>query len=336
MQVNSDVSLQPYNTFGIDVEAKHLIEVHSIKDLQKAVLLPHQPKLVLGGGSNMLFSKPFEGLVILNSIKGRVILSEYNTRKCVAVGAGEPWHPFVQWCLQNNLGGVENLSLIPGTVGAAPIQNIGAYGVEFEEVFDHLEAVSLETGEIRTFSKQECAFGYRSSIFKKELKGQYAIARVYVSLTHEAHPIRSEYGAINTELARMKVDVPTIIDVSRAVVAIRQAKLPDPGVLGNAGSFFKNPVIPIGQYEGLRTQYPDMPSYRVEKGLEKVPAAWLIEQCGWKGYRKGDAGVYDHHALVLVNHGTATGHEIHSLALAIQSSVQEVFNIQLEPEVNVL
>ena len=246
------------------------------------------------------------------------------------------WHDLVLWCISRDFGGLENLSLIPGTVGAAPIQNIGAYGVEFDSVFEGLEAVDMKTGAVYHFSKADCQFGYRDSIFKRSLKGRFAITAVYVRLTQSDHQINTNYSAIRTYLDQHKIKDPTIGQVSEAIIAIRRSKLPDPKHLGNGGSFFKNPILDQDKYVSLQQMYPDIPGYQQSEHKVKVPAAWLIERCGWKGYRSGDAGIYDKHALVLVNFGHASGMALYQLALAVQESVQAVFAVTLEPEVNIL
>lgn len=331
------LSLLPYNTFGLDARAEYFAECRSEDDIRTALKSGIRPVYVLGGGSNILFIRAVvSGLLIKNSIEGISILESNDGEALVEAGGGENWHRFVLWCIEHGLGGVENLSLIPGTVGAAPVQNIGAYGVELKDVFDSLEAVDLETGETRHFDKATCRFGYRDSIFKQEAKGRYCITRVRFRLTRHQHKINISYGDIRNTLALMgQTDEPGIADVSEAVVRIRSSKLPDPAQIGNCGSFFKNPEIPAGQYENLRSAYPDMPHYPLPGGLVKVPAGWLIEQCGWKGKRVGNTGSYEKQALVLVNYGGATGEEVYALALAIIDSVKSKFGISLDPEVNI-
>ena len=336
MEVLRDHSLKPYNSFGVDVWASHYVKATNLSELREATQIPIAPKLVLGGGSNILFSKNYKGLVIHNAIPGMEVSAEFPDHVIVRVGAGVVWHELVKWSLSQNFGGLENLSLIPGTVGAAPIQNIGAYGVEFDQVFESLEAVELASGDVRSFDTEECAFGYRTSIFKHALKGKYAISHVSIRLSRSAHILNTSYGAIQSKLKEYQHDRITVQSVSRAVVEIRQSKLPDPKTLGNAGSFFKNPVLPQGLFASLQKEYPDIPSYQALDNGIKIPAAWLIEKCGWKGFRQKDAGIYEKHALVLVNHGTAKGEELYRLALAIQASVQKIFQIELEPEVTLL
>ena len=336
MKLEENYNLQALNTFGIAANARYFAEAHSEADLREAFQLQIQPMLILGGGSNLLLTQDFEGLVIKNAIPGKTIIEETDTHAIVRVGAGENWHQFVLWCLDQDLGGVENLSLIPGTVGAAPIQNIGAYGVELKDVFHHLEAMEVATGNMHTFSHAECQFGYRDSVFKNELKGKYCITQVYLQLTKVAHQINTSYGAIRETLAAHNVTEPTIRDISHAVIDIRSSKLPDPAKIGNSGSFFKNPEIPVEQFAKLQKRFPHIISFPGSNGKIKVPAGWLIEQCGWRGTRRGDAGCYDKQALVLVNYGNASGEEIWRLAQDIVASVQDTFGITLSPEVNII
>jgi UDP-N-acetylmuramate dehydrogenase len=292
--------------------------------------------MFLGGGSNVLFCKDYEGLVIKNSIKGIHVVSEDEQHVLLKVYSGEGWHDLVMHCVANNWGGIENLSLIPGTVGAAPMQNIGAYGVELEKVFVELEALNLHTLELHTFNKQACAFGYRESVFKRQLKGLYFIYSVTIRLDKQPK-VSVDYGDILQVLTDKGLDQSTasIKDVSDAVIQIRSSKLPDPKVLGNSGSFFKNPVISQDLFNQLQQQYPDIKGFPNEHGV-KVPAAWLIEQCGWKGKRVGETGAHAKQALVLVNYGNATGNEVYQMALTIIQSVKDTFGVQLEPEVNII
>lgn len=330
-------SLKAYNTFGIEAVAAHFLTIDKVAHLQtllKAKALP-QPILILGGGSNLLFTKNWQGTVLHNCIKGIDIDFINNDEAIVKVGSGENWHQLVLHTLVLGLGGLENLSLIPGTVGAAPMQNIGAYGVEIKDVFYQLEALNLETLEIETFKLEDCLFGYRESIFKHEAKGKYFISSVSFKLNKNAN-LNTAYGAIDEELKRLKVKKPTHKDVSNAVVAIRQSKLPDPAILGNAGSFFKNPAIAISAYKTLLNEYPEMPSYPLNDHEVKVPAGWLIEKMGWKGKKIGETGSHKNQALVLVNYGQATGKEINQLAKEIIASIQEKFNISLSTEVNII
>ncbi|WP_266363090.1 UDP-N-acetylmuramate dehydrogenase [Tellurirhabdus rosea] len=338
LSIQSHVSLKPYNTFGIDAKARYWVEIESREDLQTLLQLSEFltiPKLILGGGSNILLTRNFDGLVVKNSISGIDVLREDDLHVYVRAGAGENWHQFVQFCVRNNLAGLENLSLIPGTVGAAPMQNIGAYGVEVEQAFEELEALNMNTGEVRTFRHADCRFGYRESIFKHEAKGLYIITHVTFRLD-KTPTFHTSYGAIQETLAEMGIshDDLTIQAISEAVVRIRRSKLPDPAQIGNAGSFFKNPEIPKEQFDQLKAQHPDMPGYPIGEAAVKVPAGWLIERCGWKGKRVGNTGVHAKQALVLVNHGGATGEEIKALAKNVQTSVAEQFGIRLTPEVN--
>lgn len=333
--VQTHYPLQTHNTFGIEAYAEHFVEVHTVAALKKALQLPIRPVMILGGGSNLLLTQNIRGLLIRNQIKGIEVVKEWKTRVWVSAGGGESWHQFVCWCIENDYGGVENLSLIPGTVGAAPIQNIGAYGVELKDVFLKLEAIHLETGRLKVFSLRACRFGYRDSIFKEALKGQYCITRVYFSLTKKHKPYTS-YGDILSQLREKGIEKPGIRDISNAVIAIRSSKLPDPAVLGNSGSFFKNPEIEESLFKQLQEKYPEMPHYDLPNGMVKIPAAWLIEQCGWKGKRVGNTGSHARQALVLVNYGGASGLEIKNLAGEIIDSVRQGFGITLSPEVNII
>lgn len=334
--VRENVPLAPYHTFGLQASARYFVEIAEEDDIAEVIKLPFMPKLILGGGSNVLFTGDFSGLIIKNTILGIKRIGEDDRQVTLEIGGGVIWHDLVLWAVGNNYGGLENLSLIPGTVGAAPIQNIGAYGVEFDSVFDRLDAINLSTGEKEVFDKEACKFGYRNSIFKHKLKGRFFITRVQVRLTRKGHRLSLDYGDIRNTLEKKGITHPKIKDVSEAVITIRSSKLPDPGLIGNAGSFFKNPVIGETAYEDLLQVYPDMPGFPAGAGKRKVPAAWLIEQAGWKGFRQGDAGVYPKHALVLVNYGQARGAEIQHLSEAIRASVREIFQIELEPEVNLI
>lgn len=336
MQILENQSLKSYHTFGIAATARYFATIHSEAELREALQSGIQPIFILGGGSNILPTKDFDGLVIKNNILGKEIVEKIDNQVIVKIGAGENWHETVLWTLAQHFGGLENLSLIPGTVGASPMQNIGAYGVEIKDVFYQLEAMERATGKIRVFDKAACQFGYRESVFKKTLKDQFVITRVYYKLTTRNHIINTSYGAIQEVLLSENIKNPTTHDVSDAVITIRSSKLPDPAKIGNAGSFFKNPEVLQAQYHVLKQQFPNMPAYPGENGGIKVPAGWLIEQAGWKGTRRGDAGCYDKQALVLVNYGNAKGEEIWQLALDIADSVEEKFGIRLMPEVNVL
>lgn len=342
MEVASNTTLKPFNTFGIDATAHHLVKIHSIEELQQVLRQDRwqeMPKVILGGGSNILFTSSDVPLVLKMDIRGIEVVEEDNEAVWIKVGAGEDWHELVMYCIDQGWGGVENLSLIPGTVGAAPMQNIGAYGVEIKDVFTQLEAVDIETASPRTFRAEECKFGYRESVFKNIYKGKYIITSVNFRLSKQP-AINTSYGTIEEVLTERLgptgVKSASIRDVSEAVVHIRQSKLPDPKKIGNAGSFFKNPVVPRAKFEELRQQFPSVPGYPVSEQEVKVPAGWLIEQAGWKGKRLGSIGVHDRQALVLVNHGGGTGEAIQKLAYDIQQSVQEKFGILIQPEVNIV
>ncbi|HTH55338.1 MAG TPA: UDP-N-acetylmuramate dehydrogenase [Cyclobacteriaceae bacterium] len=335
--IQENISLKRFNTFGIDAKANYFCEVKSIEDLislvQSEFFKSHR-SLILGSGSNVLFRQDFKGLVVHNSIFGRNIVHQNDESIYLKINSGELWHDAVMHCVQNNWGGIENLSLIPGTMGAAPMQNIGAYGVEVREVIESVDAVELSTGRIKTFSNLECKFGYRESIFKNELREKFFISSVTLTLTKKNHRVTTSYGAIADTLSKMNIAQPTIKNISDAVIKIRTEKLPDFNSLGNAGSFFKNPEITEAHFLELTSNFESVPHYPANQGV-KVPAGWLIEQCGWKGKTFGNAGVHDKQALVLVNRGGATGDEIFSLAMKIISSVSEKFSITLTPEVNI-
>jgi len=334
-----NASLQAFNTFGIAAKAEALARFPSADDLRTLLAAPELsalPRLVLGGGSNILFTRDFKGLVLLNEIPGIAIETETDNHIVVRAGAGVVWHDLVMHCVAHGWGGIENLSLIPGKVGAAPMQNIGAYGVELKDAFVSLEALRISDGAIITFGLSECAFGYRESFFKREGKDRFIILNVSFKLTKRDHIIRTAYGDIQGELARLGVAQPTIKDVSAAVIAIRSSKLPDPKVLGNAGSFFKNPVVDSSIAERIKLAHPNAPVYPAGEGHSKLAAGWLIEQCGWKGKRIDHCGVHEKQALVLVNHGGATGTEIWDLSDQVLRSVRERFGVELEREVNVV
>lgn len=338
MNIQQHISLKNYNTFGIDVTAKEFVAVTNMDELCilcAAFNLRDRKLLVLGGGSNVLLTQNFEGMVIKLNIKGITVVEENENHALVKAMAGEVWHDFVLHCVANNWGGLENLSLIPGCVGAAPMQNIGAYGVEVKDTMVSLEAVDIETGEVVIFNNADCEFGYRESVFKQALKGKYIIASVTFKLSKK-HTINAGYGAITNELQLANISHPTIKDISNAVIAIRKSKLPNPAELGNAGSFFKNPEISDSQFETLKTQFPDITGYPTKAGFTKVAAGWLIEQCGWKGKVVGNTGSHKNQALVLVNYGNATGQEIWELAISIQQSVLQKFGITIMPEVNLI
>lgn len=336
MEIRSEVSLQRMNSFGLAAKASQLVSISSVDDVKQLLGIGlSEPFMILGGGSNCLFiEEMYRGLVIKNEILGIEVVAEKEAEVLLKIGGGENWHEVVCWCVDHGYGGIENLSLIPGTIGAAPIQNIGAYGVELKDVFHQLEAVELATGAVRNFDKEECQFGYRNSIFKQALKGQYLITQVYLRLSKRNHVLNTRYGAITSFLEAKGVLSPTIRDISEAVIAIRQSKLPDPKVMGNAGSFFKNPEISSTAFESLQAKFPHIVHYPGTNGLVKVPAGWLIEQCGWKGKRVGNVGCYAQQALVIINYGGATGEEIKAHALRVAQSVKEKFDITLSPEVN--
>lgn len=338
MIVQQNVSLKPYNTFGLDANAGYLAIVDSIDDLDEIYQTGRfrsQKKMILGGGSNVLFTRGFTGVVAKNEIRGLHIQNETEEEVLVSVGAGENWHQFVLWCVERGFGGVENLSLIPGTVGAAPMQNIGAYGVELKEVFHSLEAYEIKSGKNVSFFKEDCKFDYRFSIFKGELRDEFVITKVFFKLSKK--PVFNvSYGALKETLENMGVGELTLKNVSQAVINIRQSKLPDPIEIGNAGSFFKNPVIEKLHFEALEAQFEDIKHYPIDDESVKVPAGWLIEKAGWKGYRDGDIGVHAEQALVLVNHGAGRGKDIFKLSNEIKKSIQGKFGIELEREVNVI
>lgn len=337
MNIQHNVSLKPYNTFGIDVVAKHFVTTSTLKDLKMILELQEYPeKLILGGGSNILLTKDINGLVVLINLKGISVTSKTNNTVLVKANAGENWHEFVLWTLAHDYGGLENMSLIPGNVGTSPIQNIGAYGVELKDSFESCEAINLETKAITTFNKDQCHFGYRNSIFKQQAKGKYIITSVTFKLSTKNHILHTNYGAITAKLETMKVTEPTIQEVSNAVIAIRKSKLPNPKEIGNSGSFFKNPVVDKSTYLHLLNQFPDIPCYPVSETKVKIPAGWLIEKAGFKGKRLGNYGVHKNQALVLVNYGGATGSDILKLSEIIQQTIQRIFNISIESEVNIL
>lgn len=337
MEISRNASLKSFNTFGIDVKAKSLVAVKSIDELITVLQNNYsEDLLILGGGSNMLLTKDVDVNVIHIDIKGIEVVRETEEFVFVKASAGENWHQFVLYTLENNWGGLENLSLIPGNVGTSPIQNIGAYGVELKDLFVSCEAIDVQTLEIENFTAAECEFDYRNSIFKHKVKGKYIITNVVFKLSKINHKLLTNYGAINEAIKDMGIENPGIRDVSNAVIKIRQQKLPDPKELGNSGSFFKNPVITFEEFEILRAQFPEIPNYILGKGFVKIPAGWLIDKAGLKGYREGDAGVHKNQALVLVNYGNATGKDILNLAKKIQAEILNTFNISLEPEVNII
>lgn len=342
MEIISHADLSAFNTFGLSAKTEYLARFSTAEHLRTLLAMPELqdlPRMILGGGSNVLFTQDFPGAVLLNEISGIDVIREDAQHVYVQAGAGETWHNFVLHCVEQGWGGVENLSLIPGKVGAAPMQNIGAYGVEIKDNFHSLEALRISDGEVVTFDAEACRFGYRESFFKREGREQYVILNVSFRLNKAPHRLNTSYGNISDELQRMGISEPSIRDVSKAVIAIRQSKLPDPAVIGNAGSFFKNPVVPVPLADSIREQYPEMPAYPAGEGLVKLAAGWLIEKAGWKGHRvelpKGGYGVHDRQALVLVNHGGASGKAIYELSSAIVENVKQRFGVELEREVNI-
>src|SRR6187455_1975172 len=336
MEIHENFPLKAYNTFSIDAKAKIFNSFSFVEELEeKLMMYSEYPILILGGGSNILFTKNYDGAILKNEIKGIELQHENADHVYVKVGAGENWHQFVLHCLQHNWAGVENLSLIPGNIGAAPIQNIGAYGVELDNIFLSLEAYHLQEKKVYTFTATDCEFGYRDSVFKNRYKDQFAILSVTFRL--RKRPIyHVSYGAITEELEKMEVKELSIKAISQAVINIRSSKLPDPGKIPNSGSFFKNPEVPTEKYEALKSEFPNIVAYPLAKGMVKLAAGWMVEQCGWKGYRRGDAGCHAKQALVLVNYDNATGKEIYDLSEEIMQSVNEKFGIILEIEVNII
>jgi UDP-N-acetylmuramate dehydrogenase len=335
MNIQKNVLLKNYNTFGISVNAKRFVSVNSVYELQQ-ILKVEKDIFLISGGSNMLLTKDIDKLVVHINIKGVSIDNENENAAYLTVNSGENWHEFVLWCISQNYGGIENLSLIPGNVGTCPIQNIGAYGVEVKDTITKVEAIEIETGKLVQFSNKDCNFGYRNSIFKNELKGKHIITSVSFKLTTIHHNLNSSYGAIETELSLKKISKPSLKDISNAVIAIRKSKLPDPKEIGNSGSFFKNPVISSTQYLRLQKEYADLPGYKISDMEVKIPAGWLIEKAGFKGKRYGEFGVHDKQALVLVNYGNASGREIYRLAEKIKETIIKKFKITLEIEVNII
>lgn len=337
MQIQQNIPLRQYNTLGIDVLARWFSGFTSVDELGNILEnnpMPGAPPLVLGGGSNILFTGDVNRLVLKNNLLGINLVKEDDRHVYLKAGAGENWHRFVLFCLQRNLAGVENLSLIPGCVGASPMQNIGAYGVEIKEVFEELEAWHIHERKIYTFGLNDCAFGYRESVFKGKYRNQFIILNVTYRL-NKTPRFNTSYGAIAHELERMGVETLSIQAISQAVINIRTSKLPDPAKIGNAGSFFKNPSVSAAQFVNLKEAFPGMVGYPNADGTVKLAAGWLIEQCGWKGVRRGDAGVHEKQALVLVNYAHATGREIYALSEDIVQSVREKFGVELEREVNI-
>lgn len=341
MTIQSNFSLKKYNTFRIEAKARHFVAVHSVTELETILRENlNETKFILGGGSNMLLTQDIDALVIHIDLKGKKILKEDDDFVWIESMAGENWHELVLWTINQNFGGLENMSLIPGNVGTTPVQNIGAYGTEIKDTFVSCEAMDIATQEMKTFSKEDCHFGYRESIFKHEAKDQFIITSVVFKLTKRNHKINISYGDITAQLAKNNPELsgltPTLKDVSNAVIAIRQSKLPDPKELGNSGSFFKNPIIPKADFEKIHALHPEMPHYVISETEVKVPAGWLIEKAGFKGKRFGDAGIHKNQALVLVNYGNATGQEILNVSKDIQATILKEFGIAIEAEVNVI
>jgi UDP-N-acetylmuramate dehydrogenase len=335
LDIKENISLKKYNTFGISAFAKRFISIDSVYQLQQLLKI-NKEVFLISGGSNMLLTKNIEKLVIHINTKGISIDKEDDQFVYLTVNSGENWHDFVVWCVSQNYGGIENLSLIPGNVGTSPIQNIGAYGVEVKDTITRVEGIEIATGKLVTFSNEDCKFGYRNSIFKNTHKGKVILTSVGFKLTKKNHKLNTSYGAIETELISKKITTPSLKNISDAVISIRNTKLPDPKEIGNSGSFFKNPVIAIRHFLQLKKEYPSIPSYPISDTEIKIPAGWLIEKIGFKGKRFGDAGVHNKQALVLVNYGNASGVEIYELAKKIKKEVLNKFKVALEIEVNII
>jgi UDP-N-acetylmuramate dehydrogenase len=336
MILQKNYPLATLNTFGIAATANYFVQIESLEQLRNIYQNDEyalEKKLLLGGGSNLLFTNNYQGIVLKMSMLGKSITKETNTHVYLKVAAGENWHQTVCYTIEQGWGGLENLSLIPGTVGAAPLQNIGAYGVELKDSFYELEAYNIVSGELHIFNNADCKFGYRDSVFKNEARGNYIVLSVTFKL-NKKHQLHLEYGAIKEVLQQKNISKPTIADVAAAVVTIRQSKLPNPAEIGNAGSFFKNPEVALALFEKLKIQYPELPSYPVSDSTVKIPAGWLIEKAGWKGHRQGNVGVHNLQALVLVNYGGGTGQQVKELSEKIQASIFEKFGIKLQAEVN--
>jgi UDP-N-acetylmuramate dehydrogenase len=337
MHIETNKSLRAFNTFGIDATAKEFVSIKTTGQLKQLLAERSSEELfILGGGSNVLLTGDIDRLVVHIAIKGISVVSQNEHEVVLKVMAGENWHEFVLYCIERDFGGIENLSLIPGNTGTAPMQNIGAYGVELQDVFESCEAIEMSTGNIRTFSLEDCKFGYRNSIFKTEQKGKFVLSSVCIRLTKMEHRKNISYGAISEVLAAKGIVDPTIRDISDAVISIRNSKLPDPALLGNSGSFFKKTVLSTEEFQLFKLNFPDAPFYEVSATQFKIPAAWLIDRAGFKGKRYGDAGIHEKQALVLVNYGKASGLEIWELALQIQKKVKDEFDIFIEPEVNIV
>ncbi len=339
LNILENKSLKIYNTFSIDVKARYFIEVNSVEELNDLFIdefYGSLPRLILGGGSNILFTQNFDGIVIKLNVKGVFIEKELKETILIRANSGEIWHDFILWTLSNGYGGLENMSLIPGNVGTAPMQNIGAYGIEIKDVFVSLEAFDVETRKTRSFSLDECNFGYRESVFKRKFKDRYIILSVTFKLTKKNHLIKKSYGDIQNELDLRNIKDPSIKDISNVVIKIRENKLPNPKILGNSGSFFKNPIISIEDLNSIKLNHPTIKFYPMNDGFVKIAAGWLIDDAGWKGKRVGDAGVHDKQALVLVNYGNATGQDIYNLSQEIINDIKSKYKIIIEREVNIL
>jgi len=335
MQFLENFDLSAYNTFGIQARTRYFAKISSVAELTNLSVDHKLPLMILGGGSNTLFTRDFDGYILRNEIKGIEKTSEDEDHVYLRVGAGENWHGFVEYCISQGYAGIENLALIPGFTGASPMQNIGAYGVEIRDVFHRLDAFHLHDREMVSFATKDCEFGYRESVFKRKFKGLFAISHVEFRLNKK--PVfNTRYGAIEQELEKMQVKEPSIRAIADAVINIRRSKLPDPAVIGNAGSFFKNPEIPLEKVEVLKSKFPGIIGYPVDNNRIKLAAGWLIEHAGWKGYREGNAGVHDKQALVLVNYGGAKGSDIYALSSKIIDSIRDRYNVELEREVNIV
>jgi len=338
-EILKDVDLSAVNTLGVRAVADRFAKIGSVSKLERLYQkgeLQEKDVFVLGGGSNVLFAERVSRLLLKIEIEGIEIEEETDNHVIIRAGAGENWHQLVSWCVKNNFGGIENLALIPGTTGAAPVQNIGAYGAELEEVFYKLEAFDMRTGELKKFEKEDCEFAYRDSVFKRRYKNRFIITHLYLKLTKAEHTVECSYRALREHMDAKNIGNPEMPDIYQAVIEIRKSKLPDPADIGNAGSFFKNPVISAGRFSMLEKKYPEIPAYRVDTGRIKIPAAWLIEKAGWKGKRVGNVGTYKNQALVIVNHGDAEAAEIYEYAMNIKKSVKDLFGIELVPEVNLV
>ena len=339
MNFEKNVSLKDKNTFRVSASAEYYADIRSLEQLRSCLndpIFKNHKNLILGEGSNLLLTQNIKGVVLRMCLKGKQIIFENEEKIHIEVSAGENWHEFVLFCISNNYGGLENLSLIPGNVGTAPMQNIGAYGVEIKESFLSLKAIDRKSGEEKTFTKDECQFGYRESVFKNKCKDQFIIVLATFELTKKNHNLRISYGAIQDQLAKLNVQKPTIQDISTAVIQIRKSKLPDPMRIGNAGSFFKNPVISRSKFEELKTRFPEIKFYSLSEDEIKIPAGWMIEKAGWKGNRFGNVGVHEKQALVLVNFGNGSGSDIWNLSEKIVLDIQDKFGIRLEREINII